>query len=107
MADESPKDKVNENRMSGWVMLVPIVVALMAAGLFIAVAANWTSWVSSRETQETDDAYVRADLTPLSTRVSGTVVAVAVNDYQKVKAGDLLVQLKDADFEAQVEQAAE
>src|SRR5262249_5164633 len=56
-------------------------------------------------TQETDDAYLRSDLTPLSTRVSGTVAQVAVNDYQKVKAGDLLEQLKDDDYRAQVEQA--
>src|SRR5262249_47332027 len=30
---------------------------------------------------------------------------VAVEDYQKVKAGDLLVQIKDDDYRAQVEQA--
>jgi membrane fusion protein (multidrug efflux system) len=41
----------------------------------------------------------------LSTRVSGTVSEVAVADYQRVKAGDLLVQLKDDDFKAQVAQA--
>jgi membrane fusion protein (multidrug efflux system) len=55
--------------------------------------------------QKTDDAILRADITPLSTRVSGTVVQVAVGDYQRVKAGDLLVQLKDDDFKAQVAQA--
>ena len=56
--------------------------------------------------QKTDDAYVRADVTPLSTKVAGLVAKVAVSDYQTVKAGDLLVQLQDADFRAQVEQAA-
>jgi membrane fusion protein, multidrug efflux system len=45
---------------------------------------------------------VRADLTPLSTKVSGVVVKVLVDDYQTVKAGDLLVQLRDDDFRAQV-----
>src|SRR5207247_2053469 len=53
----------------------------------------------------TDDAYVRADVTPLSTKISGIVSVVAVEDYQQVKAGDLLVQIKDDDFRAQVEQA--
>jgi membrane fusion protein (multidrug efflux system) len=33
------------------------------------------------------------------------VAQVAVTDYQRVKAGDLLVQLKDDDFKAQVAQA--
>ncbi len=85
--------------------LIPVIVLLMAAAIFFAISGNWNSWVGSREMQETDDAYLRADLTPLGTRVSGTVAQVAVNDYQKVKAGDLLVQLKDDDYRAQVEQA--
>jgi membrane fusion protein (multidrug efflux system) len=55
--------------------------------------------------QKTDDAQVRADVTPLSTKSSGIVAVVAVNDYQHVKAGELLVQLKDDDFRAQVELA--
>jgi membrane fusion protein (multidrug efflux system) len=62
--------------------------------------------VGSSKTQKTDDAILRADITPLSTRVSGTVAQVAVADYQRVKAGDLLVQLKDDDFKAQVAQAS-
>ena len=55
--------------------------------------------------QETDDAYLHADLTPLSTKVAGLVATVAVSDYQAVKAGDLLVALRDDDFAAQVKQA--
>ena len=55
--------------------------------------------------QETDDAYLHADLTPLSTKVAGLVATVAVSDYQAVKAGDLLVALRDDDFNAQVQQA--
>src|SRR5262249_45675726 len=62
-------------------------------------------WASERVSQTTDDAYVRADLTPLSTKVAGLVASVEVADYQKVRAGDLLVRLRDEDFRAQVEQA--
>src|SRR5262245_57328819 len=90
---------------SRWRVLSPSIILLLAAGILFAITSNWNSWVGSREIQETDDAYLRADLTPLSTRVSGTVARVAVNDYQKVKAGDLLVQIKDDDYRAQVEQA--
>jgi len=77
----------------------------MAAGILVAIIGNWNSWASERAEQETDDAYVRADLTPLSTKVSGVVAKVLVDDYQTVKAGDLLVQLRDDDFRAQVAQA--
>jgi len=48
---------------------------------------------------------VRADLTPLSTKVAGLVATVPVSDYQPVRPGDLLVQLRDDDFRAQVQQA--
>jgi membrane fusion protein (multidrug efflux system) len=37
--------------------------------------------------------------------VSGTVAKVAVEDYQRVRAGDLLVQIKDDDYRAKVKQA--
>lgn len=85
--------------------LVPTLIFLMAAGILVAIIGNWNSWASERAEQETDDAYVRADLTPLSTKVSGVVAKVLVDDYQTVKAGDLLVQLRDDDFRAQVAQA--
>ena len=85
--------------------LIPITIAVMAIGLIVLISGNWTVWSGARAVQTTDDAYVRADLTPLSTKVAGIVASVAVNDYQSVKAGDLLVLLQDADFGAQVEQA--
>jgi len=44
----------------------------------------------------------RAELTRLSSRVAGEVITDAVKDFQRVKAGDLLVQI---DYAAQVAQA--
>jgi len=90
-------------RLKPW--FVPTLIFLMAAGILVTIVGNWNSWASERAEQETDDAYVRADLTPLSTKVSGVVAKVLVDDYQTVKAGDLLVQLRDDDFRAQVAQA--
>jgi membrane fusion protein (multidrug efflux system) len=85
--------------------IVPLLVLIMAAGILFGINGGWNWFVGGRGTQKTDDAFLRADITPLSTRVSGTVAQVAVSDYQHVKAGDLLVQLKDDDFKAQVAQA--
>ena len=84
---------------------IPLLVLLLAAGILFSIAGGWNRFVGGGSTQRTDDAFLRADITPLSTRVSGTVAQVAVTDYQRVKAGDLLVQLKDDDFKAQVAQA--
>jgi membrane fusion protein (multidrug efflux system) len=86
-------------------LLVPVTILLMAGGIVSLIAGNWNTWGSERVTQETDDAYLRADLTPLSTKVAGLVAKVAVSDYQPVRSGDLLVQLRDDDFRAQVQQA--
>src|SRR5947209_10937160 len=77
----------------------------MAAGILLMITGNWNAWASGATDQKTDDAYTRADLTPLSTKAAGLVATVAVSDFQQVKAGDLLVQLKDDDFRAQVQQA--
>src|ERR1700759_1446378 len=82
------------------------LIAIIAALAFIAVATlRWDDWVAGAAVQTTNDAYVRAETTRLSTRVAGEVKVVAVNDYQRVKAGDLLVQIDPADYEALVAQA--
>src|SRR5207302_330027 len=74
-------------------------------GIVFLLTTQWHSCVGNRSLQTTDDASLRADVTPLSTKISGIVSQVAVGDYQRVKAGELLVQIKDDDFRAQVEQA--
>ncbi|HUA54615.1 MAG TPA: HlyD family secretion protein [Candidatus Sulfotelmatobacter sp.] len=79
-----------------------VVVAAAVAALFVA---RWDSWVGSLIDQTTDDAYVTGDITPLSAQVEGNVSTVAVGDYQRVKAGDLLVQIDDNDYRARVAQA--
>src|SRR5215471_3605781 len=85
--------------------LVSIVVLCLAIALIYFLSSNWTTWAGEGDQQKTDDAYVRADVTPLSTKAAGIVASVEVSDYQAVKAGDLLVRLRDEDFRAQVEQA--
>ena len=84
---------------------VPAFVFVLAAVLFLTIAGKWNDWTAGATRQIIDDAYLHADLTPLSTKTSGVVAKVNVSDDQRVKAGELLVQLKDDDFQAQVAQA--
>ncbi len=84
----------------------PIIVILLALAVIVTITRNWNGWEGGRIEQVTNDAYVRGDLTPLSTKVPGLVREVKVNDYQQVRKGDVLVQLDDDDFTAQVAQAA-
>jgi membrane fusion protein, multidrug efflux system len=87
----------------GWI--VPTIILVLAVVLLFTITGNWNAWTGAAAKQTTDDAYLHADLTPLSTKVSGVVAKVNVADYEHVKAGDILVQLKDDDFQAQVAQA--
>ena len=85
--------------------VTPFVVVLLALAVLITVTRDWNAWEGGKIEQITDDAYVRGDLTPLSTKVAGIVRAVDVADYQQVHKGDLLVELQDDDYQAQVDQA--
>jgi membrane fusion protein (multidrug efflux system) len=85
--------------------LTPMLVLLLAAAVVITITRNWNAWEGGRIQQVTDDAYVRSDLTPLSTKVAGLVKEVHVADYQTVHQGDLIVELEHADYQAQVGQA--
>ena len=84
----------------------PVLVLLLALAIVVTLTRNWNAWEGKRVEQTTNDAYVRRDLTPLSTKVAGLVRAVKVGDYAHVRQGDELVLLEDDDYRAHVAQAA-
>jgi membrane fusion protein (multidrug efflux system) len=85
--------------------VTPVVVVLLAVAVIATLTRNWNAWEGGRIEQVTDDAYVRGDLTPLSTKVAGIVQNVKVSDFQQVRKGDPLVELEDSDYLAQLAQA--
>jgi membrane fusion protein (multidrug efflux system) len=92
-------------RLWSGITLVRLAV-LIAAGLIVVLfATQWDRWVGLAVRQVTDDAYVRGDITPLSAQVEGYVRRVPVDDFQRVKQGELLVQIEDDDYRARVAQA--
>ena len=94
-------------RKPGWQKYAtPVLVVLVAAAVVTTITRNWNAWEGGRIEQRTDDAFVRGDLTPLSTKVAGIVQHVKVSDFQQVRKGDLLVALQDEDYTAQVAQAS-
>jgi membrane fusion protein (multidrug efflux system) len=84
---------------------IPLFAVLVAFGFIALATSRWDAWVGSATIQTTNDAYVRAELTRLSSRVAGEILTVAANDFQRVKAGDLLIQIDPADYQAQAAQA--
>jgi membrane fusion protein (multidrug efflux system) len=73
--------------------------------LVLIVAREWNWWVSSSALQSTDDAYLQADTTPLAAKVPGYVSHVPVQDFQRVHGGDVLVEIVEDDYRAQLDQA--
>src|SRR6266567_9392125 len=103
---ESDKPAAASRGSVGWKKYVtPLLVVVLALAVLITITRNWNAWEGDKVEQETDDAYVRGDLTPLSTKVAGIVRHVHVADYQAVHKGDLIAELEDNDYKAQVAQA--
>ncbi|MBS9477007.1 HlyD family secretion protein [Ancylobacter radicis] len=81
-------------------VVIPLIALAVVAGLLVFANVNWARWASERSTQFTDDAYVAADVSILSARIAGNVLRVLVDDYQTVKAGQPLVEIDPADYQA-------
>ena len=84
---------------------VHLTVLVAAAMIVVLFATQWDRWVGLAVRQVTDDAYVRGDITPLSAKVEGYVRRVAVDDFERVKEGEPLVEIEDDDYQARVAQA--
>jgi membrane fusion protein, multidrug efflux system len=79
--------------------VLPIVGVVAALGL-AWLGGNW--FLNGRFEIRTDNAQIRADLTRVAPKVQGYVTKVHVLENQKVQAGDLLISLEAADFQARV-----
>jgi membrane fusion protein, multidrug efflux system len=86
-------------------LAIPLFAVIVALGFVALATQRFDEWVGNSVVQTTNDAYVRAELTRLASRVSGEVLTVGVTDFQRVKAGDLLIQIDPADYQAQVAQS--
>lgn len=74
---------------------LPKKIAIIATALLV-IGFGW--WLSQRNIQTTDDAYIEADISVLSPEVEGMVAGLHFTAHQNVKAGDILVQLDDGTF---------
>ncbi len=80
----------------------------LAAGavlLLVALAYGGYLWWYSRTHISTDDAYIAGHISPVSARVSGTVLQVMVSDNQDIRTDVVLVRLDPRDYEVALAQA--
>jgi membrane fusion protein (multidrug efflux system) len=79
--------------------LVLFVLAALVVGVYFYMD------YANRNHEHTDDAQVDADVVSIAPRVAGVVLTVAVVDNQSVHAGDPILELDPADFEARLRAA--
>ena len=82
-----------------------ILIFIVAVGIIIVVSTNWTRWEGGAGWQTTNDAYLQADLTPISAKVAGYVRELPIQDFEHVHKGQVLAQLVDDDYRAAAAQA--
>jgi membrane fusion protein, multidrug efflux system len=81
-----------------FVLPIAIVVGLLL------VVWGFQKWNYGRSHQSTDNAQVDGHIVPVLAKVGGYVKSVNVNENDHVDAGQLLVQLDDADYRVRLQQ---
>ncbi len=99
-AIESNGKAAAEPKKRSKVFLIVLIVMIIAGGWF-----GISKYTYAQHHEDTDDAQVEADISPVIPRVSGYVKEVRVKDNQLVKKGDTLLVLDDRDLKLNVEQA--
>ncbi|MER8895974.1 HlyD family secretion protein [Mesorhizobium sp. M0676] len=91
-----------KKKQSARSFMLPIIgLALLSAGAWY----GYNYWTDGRFLISTDDAYVQADMSFVSPKISGYVDQVKVSENQQVKAGDPLLTIDDGDYRIAVAQA--
>ena len=83
------------SRRRGIAIVVVLVLALVAGGL----------WWRSTYSEDTDDAQINGHLIQVSSRITGQVLKVDVEENQVVNKGDVIAELDPRDYEVAVENA--
>jgi membrane fusion protein (multidrug efflux system) len=79
--------------------------AIVAIVIVLLVVVAVVLWWHGTFTENTDDAQVNGHLIQVSSRISGQVLKVDVQENQLVKSGDVIAQLDPADYQVAVENA--
>lgn len=82
---------------------IAIIAAVVFLILVVAIVAYWL--IAKRGRESTDDAFTDGRVIAMATRVSGYVATLNVADNQFVRAGDVLLTLAPAEYQAKADEA--
>ena len=94
--DQEDKQKGKKSRWPLVILAVVIVAAIIGGVVY---------WLSTRDLEDTDDAYTEGNAVSIAPKVSGYVVERRVDDNTFVKAGDVLIRIDPRDYIAARDQA--
>ena len=100
---EIPKEPLRK-RATDWTKAHPIATAAIAILLVAVLVGGWFLWGYLQSYESTDDAQVDGHVNAISSRISGTVTAVYVENNQSVNQGKLAVQLDPRDYQVALSQ---
>lgn len=87
----------NSRGRSLWIITILLLLALLAYGWY------WATYL--RHVERTDDAYVAGNVVQITPQVGGTIIAINADDTERVKAGDIVIELDKSDAKLALDQA--
>jgi len=93
------------NRVSSYFEQRPRAKWVLTSAVLLGIVAAFLAWRYFATRETTDDAQIDGHIIPISSRVGGTVLKVAVDDNQSVEAGTVLVQIDPRDYQVALEKA--
>lgn len=83
---------------------LPIRYIILAIFLITGILFGYSKWKFAHTHEETDNATVETWLMPVLPRTGGFIKSININDYDSAKAGSLLVEIDDAEMQAQLQE---
>jgi hypothetical protein len=100
---EPPKEPFRK-RAVDWTKAHPIATVAIPILLVAVLVGGWFLWGYLQSYESTDDAQVDGHVNAISSRISGTVTAIYVENNQTVDRGKLAVELDPRDYEVAISQ---
>jgi len=97
--EASSKAQVMRSRRTRWLLIVGAAVVVVGG----IATAYWAFY--GRFYEDTDDAYVAGDLVNVSSQISGTVIAIDVDETDYVQVGQEVIRLDDTDARIALQEA--
>ena len=96
----TPPNLSNSTRQKG-------LTVIAGAVLIGALSYSAWQWFNARNIESTDNAYVMGNVVQITPQIAGTVVAIRVDEADRVNSGQVLIKMDPSDTKLAFDQAAE